>query len=388
MKAILSDMEARTLCRMPKPTPQAIKKVIEWGKTSSAPEKIAPLLILQTNNYASRKGFDELLQQALVACAQQDQSLLWEVIERDWEPYRVLHALRALAAVGGKNNMQRLIGLGMTPILRIHWEVIQEAAQEAGIAIPQDVIEMQKVFEAQRGNSDFYEHFNARKSDWPSERDQVAKPVENKSSLPTKKSAPAFPAVFSAEREQNRFLKQYKSTLGRRLTFTRMEGLFEEVDLAFYLTALGRTDEALQLLTFLTGNIEFNNNYNVWTPVGYGISLQARLHRLIGDTHSAQTALERIRAHPFQVPLPREQLSEKFAVFQSELAVTAREKSSKWACQKLSRTLCTICYYLETGVADFPNSDWYPINELETLMKNGLQILYERLQSSNDDAVQ
>ncbi|MDQ1317852.1 MAG: hypothetical protein QG588_1507 [Candidatus Poribacteria bacterium] len=379
---MITDEEAISICRTTKPTVGAIKKVIQWANDDPSPDKITLLMLLQTGNYASRKGLDELSHDAISRCAKENQSSLWETVNEDWEIYRVLHALRALASLDGKANIEKMIELGRTKILRTHWAVIQEAAKNSGILIPPDIIEEQKRLEALRGNSDFYDYFNARKPNWNAKHEQAVDNVVKNPAQHSKKPTPVFPEVFSPVSEQNKFLRTYKSSIQRRLTFTRMEGLFEEVDLAFYLTALKRTDEALQSITFLVSNVEFNGNYNIWTPVGFGICLQERLYRLAGKNQFAETALKRIQVHPFQAESTKTHVEKDIAELQSELEDGYHEKSIRTACRKLSRTLYLICYYRETGVAGFPHSGWYSVEELERLFSDGLNKLCERLESN------
>lgn len=110
-----------------------------------------------------------------------------------------------------------------------------------------------------------------------------------------------FPSVFYADGESVKFLSRHKSSLQKRLSLTRMKEMFDEVDLAFYLTALDRNDEALRAASFICDHCDFTGNYNVWTPVGYALCLKTRLCRLDGDLASGRSAIERIRIHPFQV---------------------------------------------------------------------------------------
>jgi len=364
-------MDEKTICRTPKPSPANIKKAIEWAKNDPSVDKAAYLIILQTGNYATRKGFDEPFHQALASCTQEDQKPLWEIVEGDWDAYRVLHAMRALADIGGELSIRRLIDLGRTEILRIHWALIEKAAKESGIEIPADITGAQKEMDSRRGNSDFYSYFEARRPSWDPERDQLKS--EDQNIVSNKKLAGEemmnFPKAFLPDGEQNRFLMKYKSSLKK--TLTNMEGLFEEVDLAFYLTAIDRVDEALEVLGFLTSRINFDGNYNIWTPVGFGICLQGRLYRMKGDSLAADEAFERIETHPLRKGLPQKAIEEEIKRFPAELDKGFSEKSQKWSCHLLSRTLMKICYHCEILS-----------NDLEDQMTDGLQKLRARLEGS------
>jgi hypothetical protein len=388
-KATLTDEEARGICRTPKPAPGSMKQVLDWANAHPSPEKIAPLLLLETENYATRKDLGPAVHEALARCAAAEQGPLWETVERDWDAYRVLHAIQVLGSLDGKETIERLIQLGKTTILRIHWKAIQNSAQAARITIPPDVVAAQLQLERQRGPGDFHDKYAARRENWPADHDQATGVTSSKSVAPARaaafaksaarKAPPGVSSVFLPDGETNEFLKKHKSKLSSGFTLTRMEGLFEEVDLGFYLTALDRNPEALEAVSFLAEHIDFGGNFNIWTPIGYAISLQSRLLRLSGKAAAAREALNRIQVHPFQVPPKASHLAQQIAAFPAELEKAFAEESTKWACQKLSRKLCPICYYVETGLAGFTHAGLYSAAELEILMADGLVKLRRRL---------
>ncbi len=162
-KILLKNEEALQVCRSSRPAPGAIKKVLEWAETSPSPDKVLPLLLLQTENHVSRKGLDQPFHQALARCAQNNDQALWDTVNQDSDAYRILHALRALTAPGSNVGWNRLFDLGRQRILRIHWKTIEDQAKKAGVEIPQDVLMAQASFEAERGTSDFYSLLKARK---------------------------------------------------------------------------------------------------------------------------------------------------------------------------------------------------------------------------------
>src|SRR5579863_10207766 len=97
---------------------------------------------------------------------------------------------------------------------------------------------------------------------------------------PTNTTSPIpFPAVFLADGETHPFVRKFKSSLEKRLSLTRMAELFQEVKLAWLFVALGRTDEAFEVVHFIESNVEFTGNQSVWSPVSNAISLEARLLR-------------------------------------------------------------------------------------------------------------
>jgi hypothetical protein len=301
---------------------------------------------------------------------------LWAAVETDWDGYRIWHALRGLAGVGDKTDLERLISLGDQPLLRIHWQVIEEAAAQAGVPIPPHIRAAQQRLDEQRGSGDFYHHFEARR---PVAAEEPA--VTARTARTTAKEKGGFPPAFSAEGETNAFLSAYKESRAGRWSLTRMEPLFEAVDLAVYLIALDRPGEALEVVSFLSSSVAFTGNYNIWTPVGYALCWQARLHRLAGDTARADAALQRVREHPFLVNLRQERVGQLLDRARADIDAASREKTAKAACHKLARALDTACFFVETGHAGFPWAGWYSVPQGEALVMDGLGRMGERLRA-------
>ena len=189
-----------------------------------------------------------------------------------------------------------------------------------------------------------------------------------------------LPEVFCADAEPVKYLQKYKPSLRRRFSLSRMEELFQAVDLGFYLVALHRPDEALEVVSFLDNQVEFDGNFNIWTPAGYGICLQSRLLRLNGDHQGAQDVMERVRSHPFQVSETREQVTERVTTLQPKIDEAYQTTSRKWACHVLARTLYRVRFYQEAEAHSLFPAEWVSGEALEVLMLSGLEKLSERLQ--------
>src|SRR5215472_14409415 len=105
------------------------------------------------------------------------------------------------------------------------------------------------------------------------------------------------PAVIAAAGDPNRHLARWKASLARRWSLTRMHELFEAVELAWCFVALSQAQEAQEIVRAV-GMVSFEGNYNIWTPVGHALCLQARLARLASDAQAWEAVMARIRAHP------------------------------------------------------------------------------------------
>jgi len=108
------------------------------------------------------------------------------------------------------------------------------------------------------------------------------------------------PERFRDKHEEHKYLRRFKKTWKRRFKPTRMEPLLEGVDLANYLVALGRKEEARDLLHHLVDDAVFDGNYNIWTPVGCGIILLARLNRIGADPGARTAQLNRLIEHNYR----------------------------------------------------------------------------------------
>lgn len=189
-----------------------------------------------------------------------------------------------------------------------------------------------------------------------------------------------LPGAFLADGEPVKYLQKYKASLQRRFSLSRMQELLQAVDLGFYLTALQRPDEALEVVSFIGDKVKFDRNFNIWTPVGYGTCLRSRLLRTEGNHQAARDAMDRIRAHPFQVNETRERVTEKVAALPPKMDEACRTTSRKWVCHVLARTLYKACFYQEAGVHGLAPAEWVSGEALESLMLTGLGRLEESLQ--------
>ena len=87
--------------------------------------------------------------------------------------------------------------------------------------------------------------------------------------------------------------------LSKRFELSISKDLWDLVALAYALYVVGNTDTAFQVLSLLN-KAEFNSNYNLWTPIEYGVVLQSAIHRAKNDDELAKSCIEKIT-------LPREQ---------------------------------------------------------------------------------
>ena len=151
------------------------------------------------------------------------------------------------------------------------------------------------------------------------------------------------------------YLARFCSSWRKRFRPTKMEELYEAVDLANFYVALARPDDAERLLGWVVGQVEFRGNYNEWSPAGAGRMLLARLARMRRDAKARKRALAPVRDHVFDVTPRDELLAEQIATHDDVLAQAAKE-TRKWACHGLSRHLMRLHLLREESLAGFENA--------------------------------
>lgn len=196
------------------------------------------------------------------------------------------------------------------------------------------------------------------------------------------KSKGALPDFANPTKEDEPFVRKYKEGLCKKWSTSTMAGLFRLSDLAFYLTALGRFSEAEAVCAYLLKTVPYAGNFNLWTPVGESVALDARLKRLQGKSDSrARAALRPILDHPFRVALPRAEASARLKALPLALTAAFAGKSRKTACEDMARKLYSICFYLEMALAKQPGYSWVPVSTLDAQWTEWVDKLGERIRA-------
>lgn len=171
-----------------------------------------------------------------------------------------------------------------------------------------------------------------------------------------KSTAPAPPKEALPDGEPNRFVAKFKAPLCKRWSMTRMATLFEIFDLAAFLWALERNDEALAVAVSVadaipappplpTGGV----NHNLWCPATHAHALIVHLAPIAGKAR-AKASREAIlgdcgvsRHNPSYI--------EEGVAEAGRLASGASEKTQKWECLELAGSLGTMLLYAELANA-------------------------------------
>ena len=149
---------------------------------------------------------------------------------------------------------------------------------------------------------------------------------------------------FSPEEEAHKYLKRFKKSWIKRFRVTRMEEIYEAVDLANFLIALNRTAEAIKLLNFVISQIQFNGNYNTWSPAGCGIILLSRILRT-SNNNDYEKEINKIVENDIYAIDQKEEYYKNTIAEQDEIIERANSETQKWACNLLSRNLMNLTYF-------------------------------------------
>jgi hypothetical protein len=189
----------------------------------------------------------------------------------------------------------------------------------------------------------------------------------------------ALPKTF-AKVETNAYVRAFKASLAKRWSFTRMETLYEIFDLAAFLWALEREREALNVAAVVSAAISSppplargGTNYNLWCPATFSHALVARLDTTGGEASRDVLALDPgvARTNPGYVTSFFTDLPDTF-----EQAMA--DKTQKWGCQTLARTLGKLLLYGELARIADPLVAGHG-ETIEPSLATGLSRLRERL---------
>jgi hypothetical protein len=161
-----------------------------------------------------------------------------------------------------------------------------------------------------------------------------------------------------------------------------MHELFEAVELAWCFCALGREYEAQEVVQAVS-TVPFAGNYNIWTPVGHALCLQARLARLAGDEQRWDRVMAHIRAHPVNSTNNPEFARTLMTDLPEEIEQRARDLSLVFARERLCTVLMELNYYQECGLAGIDHGLAYEPQTLEVPLHHALEHLSVRLEAGS-----
>ena len=179
--------------------------------------------------------------------------------------------------------------------------------------------------------------------------------------------------------EPHPYLAKIKPGVAKRFSPSRMEALYEAVDFAWYLVALGREREARSLVDDIAAGATFTGNYNTWSPAASAIALAAWLARLSGDEPRRLALIGRLVEHPAFAAMDRPRFEAWIADDAKKVADARAEASQKWACHNASRAAMDAGYFRETLGAGFYYDGWTSTGALDEIIEATLAVMRGRL---------
>lgn len=199
-----------------------------------------------------------------------------------------------------------------------------------------------------------------------------------------KSTQPDLPAAFGPKGETNQWLAQFKSARVGKWSLKSSKSLREMADLGFFLTALGRFDEALEVLGYPSDRVAFAGDYNIWTWVRVCISLRYRLLLECGRHEEAIDSIQRLRGYPYAIEPRPEVLNSLFA--ERRLGMQQVQDRTVQARGRVRVTLLSIlysCTQISMCRAGILNMEEQLLQDFETLYKSALEALREMLEEDD-----
>lgn len=179
------------------------------------------------------------------------------------------------------------------------------------------------------------------------------------------------PAVLVSD-DGNKYLGRAKAALAKKWSLTRVESLADASDIAWFLLALGRADEARELADHVSERAGAVSDPAAWLPVSLAMALGARLARLAGDEPRRAALVARMAARPAVPAQPPAALVKAIAEADKDVRSAEVDPSQKWACQGFARGCARASYFRELA-AGGPYADGaLDVEALERTISEGL----------------
>jgi hypothetical protein len=166
----------------------------------------------------------------------------------------------------------------------------------------------------------------------------------------------SLPRAFDPDHETHKFLVHVKKKASKNFRWTSAACLTNGTELAFYLHALGRDEEALEVSRFL-GQYQFAGDFRYWSPLEVALCLRAWLARQRGHAEEAAESVRRVREAGFVARRLEGGLLDVEAADRA-----AREGNTSSERDWRLRVLEEVCFMSELG-----GSEAYPLARLEQL---------------------
>jgi hypothetical protein len=179
------------------------------------------------------------------------------------------------------------------------------------------------------------------------------------------------PSVLVSE-EYNKSLARAKASLAKKWSLTRIESLADTAQLGWFLVAVGRDDEARELVDHVSDRVFFSGDQDLWSPASHAISLAARLARQRNDEARRASLVARLVEHPAVASSPRAAFVKSVADADKDVRSAEVDPSQKWACHGFARGCARAAYFRETAAEGVYEPGDLVVDALERTIAEGL----------------
>jgi hypothetical protein len=184
----------------------------------------------------------------------------------------------------------------------------------------------------------------------------------------------SLPRAFESAGEANGKLARFKRVRVGKWSLRSSKSLSDMADLATDLLALERYEEAAEIEEFVSQNVAFKGDYNLWTWAACAIGVGVRAWRLLGENNKADRVYQPVRDHPAYI-INRSSDDERLR--------EAPDNIQRKAFRLVTRTYIM---RLEDARAGRPGTEWFPVDQMESSLAEALAGIRESLEGTKRKA--
>lgn len=204
--------------------------------------------------------------------------------------------------------------------------------------------------------------------------------------MSSKKRPDPLPKPFEPGDEANKWLAKFKAARFEKWSLNSRQSLKDIAHLGLYLAALGRPEDAVEVLSVPVEQVSPDQTGDYWI-VAECNSQRIRLLWGLGRTAEAEKGIALLRAHPghadYTRPHIRGFVEDNMRESQKNIAeVTSGALKAADARANLTVALGYAMTYWVAGEVGLPGTEWFPLSEYESVIKRGFDLLRENLETA------
>jgi hypothetical protein len=204
--------------------------------------------------------------------------------------------------------------------------------------------------------------------------------------MPSKWRPDPLPKAFDAQGEPNKWLAKFKAARFEKWSLASRQSLQDIAGLSLYLTALGRLEEAVEVVSVPVQQVSPDQTGDYWVVAKCNSQL-IRLLWSLGRTTEAEDWTALLRAHPghhdYRAPHIRGSVEDHIREEKQIIAeVTSGALKGANARAELTVALAYACRYWVAGKVGIPGTEWFPLSEYDAMITDALNLLRLNLENA------